>query len=109
VVGASVSGGGVQIRTSPNGDTWATVPGTQFGHQALEGLTSGNGSYLAAALTAGRQDGSGPSSSTFYTSSDAKSWTAASTRASSIGAVAVRAGARDAVTADHHSRVGRSL
>jgi hypothetical protein len=88
LAGASTVGGGALLHASADGQTWTDVPGTQFGQQALEAMTFGSSSYLAAGLAAGPQDGSGPSRSTFYTSPNGTSWTAASDRASFISAVA---------------------
>jgi hypothetical protein len=76
------------LYTSPNSDTWTAVPGTQFGDQALEAMAFGDGTYMTAALTAGPQDASGTSTTTFYTSTDAKTWKSVSERPSFISTLA---------------------
>ncbi len=88
VLGASAGGGGVHVRTSGDGAKWADAAGVQFGQEALEAMTYGDGTYLAAALAAGPQDGSASSSTDFYTSTDASVWKKVGTRSSFISAVA---------------------
>jgi hypothetical protein len=99
---ASLRTGGPALRTSPDGKTWAAVPGSPFQQHPIEALATGAATWLAAALVGPESDGSltgGPSN--IYSSTNGTSWKQAGSIATHVSALAY--GSAPGATTDGNS------